>query len=154
MAEGAVNGDAARAWMLKAEIAELITRYAALTDAEDWEAVAALFTEDGRMNRPSTPQEFIEGRTAILKAFRSRPHRIARHIVANVLVALEGTARASATSQILLFTGHAAAHEGPPVQSVQPPLVGSYRDELRHTAEGWRFLERRGSLDFVAAASS
>jgi SnoaL-like protein len=153
MAE-AVPMDEARAWFLKAEIAELITRYAALNDAADWEAVAALYTEDGRMNRPTAPQEFIHGRGAILQAFRDRPARIARHIVANVLVTLEGAARASASSQILLFSGRIAPAGGLPVQSAQPPLVGSYQDQLIHTSQGWRFFERRGSLDFSAPATS
>jgi hypothetical protein len=44
---------------------------------------------------------------------------------------------AAATSQILLFTA-----------AGQPPLVGSYVDKLVRTPEGWRFVERRGSLDF------
>ena len=143
--------DELRAWILKAEIAELITRYVALNDAADWEAVAALYTEDGRMNRPSAPQEFITGRDAILRAFRARPPRIARHVVANILVTLADESRATATSQILLFTGQAVA-VGLPVQSPLPPLVGSYLDTLVRTTQGWRFLERRGTLDFSAPA--
>ena len=93
-------------WMAKAAIAELITRYAALNDAGDWDGVAALYTEAGRMSRPSAPEEFIDGR---------------------------------ASSQILLFT-----------QSASPPLVGTYHDRLTKTAHGWRFVERRASMDFRA----
>jgi 3-phenylpropionate/cinnamic acid dioxygenase small subunit len=125
-------------WIGKAQIAELITRYAALNDAADWDGVAALYTEDGRMNRPSDPDVFVVGRSAILAAFKARPPRIARHIVANVLVTIEGNARASASSQILLFAGSSAS----------PPLIGTYYDRLVHTELGWRFTERRGSLDF------
>jgi uncharacterized protein (TIGR02246 family) len=72
-------------WQAKAAIAELITRYAALNDTGDWDAVAALYTEDGRMNRPTAPDQFISGRSAILAAFRARPPQASRHIVANVL---------------------------------------------------------------------
>jgi hypothetical protein len=54
-------------------------------------------------------------------------------------VNVEGDA-ASASSQILLFTA-----------AGQPPLVGTYADRLVRTAEGWRFAERRGSLDFPPA---
>jgi len=141
--------DELRAWLLKAEIAELLTRYIALNDAGDWDAVAALYTEEGRMNRPTAPQDFITGRAAILQAFRARAPRSARHIIANVLVTLESESRASATSQILLFSAQAAATGGLPVQSAQPPLIGSYQDKLLRTSQGWRFLERRGSLDFA-----
>jgi hypothetical protein len=140
------------AWAAKAAIAELITRYAAFNDAGDWDGVAALYTEDGRMSRPSAPDDFIAGRAAILAAFRSRPLRAARHIIANVLVTLENQTEARATSQILLFTG-VSAGEGLPVQSATPPLVGSYRDRLSRTHDGWRFLERRGSLDFRTLTS-
>lgn len=127
----------AEGWIDKAAIAEAITRYAALSDAGDWPAVAALFTEDGRMSRPTAPDEFIAGRAAILASFEARPRRAARHIVANVLVVLDDEDHARATSNILLFTAAAG-----------PPLVGTYEDTLAKTADGWRFVERRGSLDF------
>jgi len=140
--------DEALAWTARAAIAELITRYAALNDLGDWEALAALYTEDGRMSRPTAPDEFISGRAAILAAFRSRPRRASRHIVANVLVTPEDDARARASSQILLFTGTAAADGGLPLLSAAPPLIGSYADTLVKSAQGWRFTERRGSLEF------
>jgi ketosteroid isomerase-like protein len=140
--------DEINAWVAKAAISELITRYAALNDAGDWDGVAALYTDDGRMSRPTAPDDFIAGRAAILAAFRSRPLRAARHIIANVLVTLESETEARATSQILLFTGTSTG-EGLPVQSATP-LVGTYRDRLTRTEHGWRFVERRGSLDFRA----
>jgi hypothetical protein len=138
--------DETNTWAAKAAITESITRYAALNDAGDWDGVAALYTEDGRMSRPTAPDDFIAGRAAILAAFRSRPLRATRHIVANVLVTLDSERQARATSQILLFTG-VSAGEGLPVQSATP-LVGTYRDRLVRTGHGWLFVERRGSLDF------
>jgi ketosteroid isomerase-like protein len=116
----------------------LILDYAAFNDAGDWAAVAALYAPDGRMSRPTAPEIFIEGRDAILAAFRGRPGRVTRHICANIRVTLERPAIARATSQILLFT-----------RADGPPLVGSYHDRLVCSEEGWRFAERRGNLDFV-----
>jgi ketosteroid isomerase-like protein len=142
--------DEARAWIARAAITELITRYAALNDTADWEAVAALYTEDGRMARPTAPDQYVTGRAMILAAFRARPPRASRHIVANVLITLEGELRARASSQILLYTGSAAADGGLPRLSPGPPLIGSFEDTLVKTAQGWRFAERRGSLDFRA----
>lgn len=118
------------------EIERLLLDYAALNDAGEWDALAALFLPEGRMNRPTAPEAFVEGRKAILEAFRARPVRISRHIVANMKVTVSGD-EATASSQILLFTGAGTA-----------PLVGSYRDRLRRTGQGWRFAERWGSLDF------
>ena len=122
------------------DIERLILDYAALNDAGDWEAVAALFVPDGRMSRPTAPDDFIVGADAILTAFKARPARASRHVCANIRVTLEEDGAAIATSQILLFTA-----------ADKPPLVGTYVDRLVHTAAGWRFAERRGSLDFPAA---
>ena len=116
----------------------LIIDYAALVDAARWDAVAALYSADGRMSRPTAPDDFIEGRDAILTSFLARPLRKTRHICANIRITIEGAARATAQSQILLFTG-----------ADQHPLVGSYSDILVNDGDVWRFLERRGSLDFI-----
>lgn len=115
----------------------LIIDYAALNDAGDWNAVAALYIADGRMSRPTAPDDFLEGRDAILAAFNARPSRASRHICANIRISVCSGGTATATSQILLFTG-----------PDQAPKVGSYQDRLTLTADGWRFVERRGSLDF------
>jgi SnoaL-like domain len=132
----------------KIEIAELITRYATLHDSADWEAVADLYTEHGMMSRPTAPDEFVLGRAAILAAFLARPRRATRHIVANVLVSLEDKTHASANSQILLYVGSFATDGGLPLPPIGAPLLGSFRDRLIKTDQGWRFTERRGSLDF------
>lgn len=116
----------------------LIIDYAALNDAGAWDALADMYVKEGRMSRPSAPDTFIAGQDAIRAAFRSRPKRDSRHICANIRVTLDGPDGAFATSQILLFTA-----------TVAPPLVGSYRDILRLTENGWRFVQRRGSLDFA-----
>lgn len=116
----------------------LIIDYAALVDAANWGAVAALYIVNGRMSRPTNPEDFIEGRDAILKGFLDRPPRTTRHICANIRVTIHSLSHATATSQILLFTAADAL-----------PLVGSYTDKLVDEGEGWRFAERRGSLDFV-----
>lgn len=117
----------------------IVLDYAAFNDAGDWDAVAALYVPDGRMSRPTAPDDFITGRDAILAAFRARPPRTTRHICANIRVTLTGPDEARVESQILLFTA-----------PDQAPLVGTYSDFCRRTTDGWRFVERRGSLDFPA----
>jgi 3-phenylpropionate/cinnamic acid dioxygenase small subunit len=116
----------------------LIVDYAALNDAGDWDAVVALYAENGRMSRPTAPDDFIAGQGAILAAFKARPPRTTRHICANIRVIVEDENRATATSQILLFTA---------AESL--PMVGTYADAFVKTDTGWRFVERRGSLDFA-----
>jgi hypothetical protein len=115
----------------------LVLDYAAFNDAGDWEAVAGLYVSNGRMSRPTAPDDFIEGQDAILAAFKARPPRSTRHICANIRVTLKDAATAHVASQILLFT-----------TADQAPLVGSYADICVLGPDGWRFAERRGSLDF------
>lgn len=128
--------DAVAKLLAEREIERMILDYAALNDAANWDAVSALFVEEGRVSRPVAPDDFTAGRDAILAAFKARPPRTTRHIVSNIRVDVDGD-NARATSQIMLFTGLDMA-----------PLVGSYADRLTNTPEGWRFTERRGSLDF------
>ncbi|MBC2651190.1 nuclear transport factor 2 family protein [Novosphingobium flavum] len=129
--------DALACLIAEREIERAILDYAAWNDSGAWEKVAALYSADGRMSRPTAPDDFIVGREAILAAFLARPPRTTRHICANIRITLDGSDHARADSQILLFTG-----------PDQAPLVGTYADRLVHTADGWRFAERRGSLDF------
>jgi ketosteroid isomerase-like protein len=128
-----------RSLLAERAIERLIISYAAYNDAGDWNAVAALYLPDGRMSRPTAPDVFITGRESILAAFRARPLRTTRHVVANIRVTVTGDV-ATATSQILLFTAPGT-----------PPLVGSYHDRLALSVAGWRFVERAGSLDFPPA---
>jgi len=126
-----------------------INRYTLLNDAADWEAVAALYTEDGQMTRPSAPDQPIVGRDAILAAFKSRPARAQRHVISNVVVDVVSETEATAFCIIVLYQGTASADGGLPVRDPSGPLIGTYADRLRKTAEGWRFAERRGGLDFA-----
>lgn len=123
-------------YLAEGAIQRLILDYAAQNDAANWEAVAAMFTADGRVSRPIAPDDFTLGRDAILAAFKARPSRKTRHIVTNIRVNVDGV-KATASSQIMLFTGRNMA-----------PLVGSFTDILQREGENWYFVERRGSLDF------
>jgi ketosteroid isomerase-like protein len=121
---------------IEADCERLIKLSINLSDAHDWQAVAALYTEDARFARPSQPGVFVEGRKAILASFLARPPRAQRHVVANVVVDVEDEGHARAFSVIVLYQGDPA------------PLVGTYTDRLVRTPEGWRFAERVGGLDF------
>jgi len=131
-----MSPDARRA--IEAACTRLINLYANLNDAGQWDAVAALYAEDGLMTRPSAPDAPVVGRAAILASFRARPARTSQHICANIVVDVESETAARAYSVILLFTAKDV-----------PPLVGSYRDRFMLTTDGWRFSERRGALTFA-----
>jgi 3-phenylpropionate/cinnamic acid dioxygenase small subunit len=118
------------------DCARLIALYANLNDDARWDDVVALYAEGGVMFRPTAPDAGVEGREAILAAFKARPARTTRHICSNVVIDVESEDSARGTSAMLLFTGEGA------------PLVGSFHDRFVRTVEGWRFAERRGSLIF------
>ncbi|MDF2638489.1 MAG: hypothetical protein K0R64_1473 [Novosphingobium lindaniclasticum] len=118
------------------DCARLIARYANRNDAADWVAVASLYAADGRMARPTAPDDWIVGREAILTAFQSRPARATRHICSNVEITVVDGDTALGESAMLLFTGEGS------------PKVGSFLDRFVRTGEGWRFAERRGLLTF------
>jgi ketosteroid isomerase-like protein len=121
---------------IEADCERLIKVYANLSDALDWPAVAALYTEDARFARPSQPEVFVVGREAILASFLARPPRVQQHVVANIVVDAEDADHARAFSVMVLYQGDPA------------PLIGTYSDRLVRTREGWRFAERVGGLDF------
>lgn len=54
------------------DCARLIALYANLNDEARWDEVAALYAEDGVMYRPTAPDVGVEGREAILAAFKAR----------------------------------------------------------------------------------
>ena len=133
---------------IEADCERLIKRYVNLNDAQDWPAVAALYTEDARMGRPSQPGTFVEGRAAILAAFEARPPRAQRHVIANVVVEVADADHARAFSVIVLYMGDAQEGGGLPVQDPKSPLIGTFTDRLVRSRDGWRFAERVGGLDF------
>ena len=134
---------------IEADCERLIKLYVNLNDAQDWPAVAALYTEDARFARPSRPDVFVEGREAILAGFLARPARAQRHVVANVVVDVEDETHARAFSVIVLYQGDPAPTGELPAMSAGSPLVGTFADRLVRIPEGWRFAKRVGGLDFA-----
>lgn len=127
--------DAERAAIEQA-CAKLIARYANLNDAGDWDAVAALYATDGRMARPTAPDDWIIGRDAILTAFRARPARTTRHLCSSIVVDVLSAEEAVAESAMALY------------QPGEPPKLGGFHDRFVFEDGDWRFAERRGFLSF------
>jgi hypothetical protein len=121
---------------IEQDCARLVALYANLNDAGRWDDVAALYAPDGRMARPTAPDDWIVGRDAILTAFLSRPARTTRHVCSNIVIDVVSESEATGESAMLLFTDEGA------------PKVGSFHDRFVAVQGEWRFAERRGSLIF------
>jgi ketosteroid isomerase-like protein len=123
------------------EIERLVKRFALLNDEADWGAVAAMFVDDGRFVRPASGDPII-GRQAIHDSFASRPPRVSRHLITNIIVDVATPDKATSRCAMLLYTAPAGE-----TTAVAPALIGGFRDRLARTAGGWRFVERVGFLD-------
>ncbi len=122
---------------------EQIYRYARLFDAGAFEAVSALFTEDGVLTRPSEPDRPIHGRSAILAAFTSRPPRPTRHVLSGVEISIESATRAAALSTVVVYAGDPSETAA----TIASIAVGGYTDVFRRVGDDWLFQERLGRID-------
>ena len=119
----------------RAEIIDLLARYAIACDRREFDAVGECFTEDGQATYSG--KRLDPGRAAIvahMQPLASLP--LTQHVVGSVSVSLDGD-RATATSYTTVHLvrptadGHEVVHRGL-----------SYDDQLVRTPEGWRFQER------------
>ena len=132
---------------IEADCARLINHYVNCNDAQEWDQVAALYTDDAVFKRPSGGDPII-GREAILASFLARPPRAQRHVIANIVVDVISAVEARAFSAIVLYQGDVTTDGILPVQAANSPLIGWFRDRIVLTDNGWRFAERSGGLDF------
>jgi hypothetical protein len=131
--------------LIRQACTDLIVRYAYLNDERRFEELAALFTEDAVLYRPSAPGQGIAGRPAILDAFRKRPSEtMTFHVTSDVLVEVQDAENAGARSRILLLSGARPQDGGTLPQEARAPVPGVFRDRLVLTGDGWKFSERRG----------
>ena len=131
---------AAIAWACE----RLIHHYAMLNDAGDFNAMAAMFTEDGVFARPSQADVMIRGKAAILEAYVSRPPRFTRHMITSVVVTVEDEDNARAHSYLSLHTGQPG--DGAPRPAEPSYFIGDFKDRFAREGGVWKFSERLGSL--------
>ena len=128
---------------------QLVLKFIAHGDRQEWVAMCELLTEDASFARPTDPDRPIEGRANIRLAFESRPtDRITRHICTNIIVAAISPTRATGTQYALLFTGNAANSGAAGVVAYQRQLVGEFEDDYVLTDGGWRIASRKGRVIF------
>lgn len=132
-------------YLVKQACADLVARYAYLNDERRFEELAALFTEDAVLCRPSAPDQPIGGRAAILAAFRKRPpDALTFHVCSDILVEVQDARTAHARSRILLLSATRPADGLLAGVAAGVPVPGVFRDRFALTDAGWRFAERRG----------
>lgn len=140
--------DAMQALLIEQQCRRLIHHYAYLNDERNFDALIDLFTDDAILFRPSAPTVPLQGRDAILASFRSRPAEVRTfHLCSDVIVAVDDREHARARSRIVLLSGPRSEAGAISVDAVsKPPAPGTFEDRLRLTAQGWKFVERRGAF--------
>jgi 3-phenylpropionate/cinnamic acid dioxygenase small subunit len=117
----------------RADIEDLITRYAHTVDDRDWDGFGACFTADAVIDHGLIGR--VQGVPAILARGRSFEERIlaTQHLIGNVVVTLNDadTAQAAWDMQAMHVFKTAA---GP----VNAAGGARYRGRFRRTATGWR----------------
>lgn len=124
-----------------------VARTARLADQPDPAGLAAWFTEDGRLERPSG--ELLVGRAAIEAAYAARPaQRLTRHLLGGTVVEVSAPDAARALSTVLLCSGNLGDPPGRYGRPMDGPMVvGEFDDELRREPDGqWRITHRRASF--------
>ena len=113
-------------------------------DTKAFDDFVQLFTPEGRLYRPTTPEPLV-GRDAIHQAYLNNPpNRLNRHLVTNQRVTLLSDTEAHSLAYVTLYSSEAGEREsdvfGAPVHR---SLVGEYHDHCVFTDDGWRLKERR-----------
>jgi 3-phenylpropionate/cinnamic acid dioxygenase small subunit len=132
-------------------IERLIATYAALVDAGDFEGLAELLADAviGTVGDDAG----VSGRDSIAEMFASTVRLYedgtprTRHVTTNVIVDVDDQAATAEARSY--FTVVQATGEFP----LQPVVAGTYRDRFEVRDAGWRFVERRFSVDLVGDVS-
>lgn len=133
--------------MVQWECQQLLNHVTNLTDAGEWEQLAACYSEDAVLYRPSDPTNGVEGRKAILASFLERPPRTTCHVLANSVFDVRSATSVGAVSRVLLFSG--AAGDAVPVAADSRLLIGSFVDDLLYTGDRWLIQKRLGSIELA-----
>jgi ketosteroid isomerase-like protein len=125
-----------RALLDRAAVTEVLHRYAWTLDAKDYAGLREVFADDAVARYGD--RDWMEGGDAIVAwiAGHGREQAAQHHHVSVYLVELDGDV-ATALSYVTA-RNHSAADAGAVAIS-----YGSYRDELRREAGGWRITRRQ-----------
>lgn len=129
---------------VRAEVEDLLARYALGYDEGDLELIAECFTADAVMSievAGAEPAGPFYGREAIIELVRATARSQSdrrRHVLTNLVLEHEGD-RARARSYLTLF----AVADG----ELRAVTTGDYDAELRVTEHGWRLTRLQVRLD-------
>jgi hypothetical protein len=137
----------------RTEIVDLVTRLGLWLDEDQApEAAASILTADATAR---TPGGIAEGRDALVAQAR-RNHAVpTQHVIANVLVDLDGDRADVGANLVVTFA------DGPPERAARPGLPAAgrtlgerYRFDVVRTAQGWRIAHVETSVRWTSGAAA
>jgi hypothetical protein len=128
------------------EAAQVLLRFFHNLDSDKYDALVALMASDGVWNRQG---KVLRGPGMVMEAMHARPKgRRTRHIITNLVVDAVDDSHAEAVFYLTVFAHGGGAAEGEPAP-LEPPLsIGTYREKLVRTAEGWRIADISSQIAF------
>jgi ketosteroid isomerase-like protein len=129
------------------ECQRLVVDSAAYNDSRDWEALAALYADEGVLARPNGAR--VVGREAIAESYAAAPaNRRTRHVCTNWRFDLEGPDTARGRTSVLVYSWD--VDREPDVkfghQLDSRMVIGDFADRFTRTPDGWRIAERRATV--------
>jgi hypothetical protein len=126
--------------IVRADCADLATRFYYLIDRKRYREAADLFAPEGKFVRMGEP---LVGPDQVHAALaRPDPGKVVRHLVSNMVVEAGAPDRATIGYDLAVLI-----HRGPPGDAVPPvPPLAYMRDcvdEVIATPAGWRIIEKR-----------
>jgi 3-phenylpropionate/cinnamic acid dioxygenase small subunit len=123
----------------------LSVAFAYYVDHRQYDALVALFLEDGVLDRRG---EIVEGRDAIHAVMLARaPDIRTRHVCSNIFVSSAGDDWAEGVTYFTLYRGKEQSTEDP-IDLTGASFVGEYHDRIARTPEGWKLARRTVRLVF------
>lgn len=131
----------------KAEIAEVLIRYATGIDAKDWRLFRTCWTDEvdidyGDLGKFTDADAFTTLMTQIHDGMGQTYHRMS-----NVVIEVDAD-RATARSYV-----HAVLMAVPGDDASWIDALGHYDDELARTADGWRIVKRTTNIARVMSGA-
>ena len=131
--------------LIEQQCRDLVLTAARLTDSGDHKRFAQLFVANAILRRPNG--SVLTGRESILKSYQERPDdRMTCHLIVSTLLTSCRASFASATSQVLLWSGRKSDIRGTYGQPADRQIVGVFNDEFEKTDDGWQFSARKAEF--------
>lgn len=134
---------------MRAELSDLVHRYAVGVDARDWDAVEALFTDDAVLVVPEPPRTLDPATERTVREAMAALEDVVR-TVHEIGAEVYDVAGDAATGRVTGSAHHLVERSG---DLLDLTWRLRYADRFRRTSEGWRFTRRELTIDVVDVRS-